>query len=48
VLAAVTPVIEVELATTKLVRLMPPIVTPVAPVKFVPVIVIAVPPAFVP
>ena len=39
----VTAVIEVALATTTLVAATPPTVTLVAPVKFVPVIVIAVP-----
>ena len=41
----VTAVIEVALPTTTLVASTPPIVTLVAPVKFVPVIVIAVPAA---
>jgi hypothetical protein len=41
----VTAVIVVELATLKLVTAVPPIVTDVAPVKFVPVIVTLVPPA---
>ena len=39
----VTAVIEVALETTTLVAATPPTVTLVAPVKFVPVIVIAVP-----
>ena len=39
----VTAVIEVALPTTTLVAATPPTVTSVAPVKFVPVIVIAVP-----
>ncbi len=41
----VTAVIEVALTTTTLVAATPPTVTSVAPVKFVPVIVIAVPAA---
>ncbi len=41
----VTAVMEVALATTTLVASTPPIVTLVAPVKFVPVMVIAVPAA---
>ena len=41
----VTAVIEVALPTTTLVASTPPIVTLVAPVKFVPVMVIAVPAA---
>ena len=41
----VTAVMEVALATTTLVASTPPIVTLVAPVKSVPVIVIAVPAA---
>ncbi len=43
--AGVTAVIEVASTTTTLVAATPPIVTLVAPVKFVPVMVIAVPPA---
>ena len=38
-------VIEVALTTVTLVAATPPIVTPVAPVKFVPVSVIVPPPA---
>jgi hypothetical protein len=41
-------VIEVELTTLKLVMALPPIVTEVAPVRFVPVIVTPVPPAVEP
>ena len=44
----VTAVIEVALTTTTLVAAVPPTVTLLAPVKFVPVIVIAVPPANTP
>ena len=40
--------IEVELTTLKLVAAAPPMVTALAPVKFVPVIVITVPPSVVP
>ena len=40
--------IEVELTTLKLVAAAPPMVTALAPVKFVPVMVIAVPPSVVP
>ena len=46
--AGVTAVIEVALTTTTLVAAAPPTVTLVAPVKFVPVIVIAVPPLIEP
>jgi hypothetical protein len=46
--AGVTAVIEVALATTTLVAGTPPTVTLLAPVKFVPVIVKAVPPNVVP
>ena len=46
--AGVTAVIEVALATTTLVAGTPPTVTPLAPVKLVPVMVKAVPPAVVP
>ena len=42
--AGVTAVIEVALTTTTLVAAIPPTFTLVAPVKFVPVMVIAVPP----
>ena len=42
--AGVTAVIEVALATTTLVAVTPPIVTLVAPVKFVPVMVMGVAP----
>ena len=44
----VTAVIEVALTTTTLVAAVPPTVTLLAPVKFVPVIVIGVPPANTP
>jgi hypothetical protein len=44
----VTAVIEVDETTVKLVAAVPPIVTPVAPVKPVPVMVTDVPPAVVP
>ena len=40
-----TAVIDVADTTTKLVAVIPPIITLVAPVKFLPAIVIAVPPA---
>ena len=43
--AGVTAVTVVELTTLTEVAATPPIVTELAPVKFVPVIVIAVPPA---
>ena len=43
--AGVTAVMEVALTTTTLVAGLPPIVTLLAPVKLVPVMVIAVPPA---
>ena len=43
--AGVVAVIEVVLTTTRLVAATPPTVTLVAPVKLLPVIVIAVPPA---
>ena len=43
--AGVTAVMEVALTTTTLVAATPPTVTLLAPVKFVPVMVIAVPPA---
>lgn len=43
--AGVVAVILVALTTKKLVAATPPIVTPVAPVKSVPVMVMAVPPA---
>ena len=46
--AGVTAVIEVALTTTTLVAGTPPTVTLLAPVKFVPVIVIGVPPANTP
>ncbi len=46
--AGVTAVIDVSLTTTMLVAAFAPIFTTVAPVKFVPVIVIAVPPAKTP
>jgi hypothetical protein len=46
--AGVMAVIEVELATTTLVAAVPPMVTPVAPVKLDPVMVTEVPPAVVP
>ena len=46
--AGVTPVIVVEFTTAKLVIGTPLIVAPVAPVKSVPVMVIAVPPLRVP
>ena len=45
VFAGVCAVIEVALATTTFVAAVPPKVTPVAPVKLVPVIVTLVPPA---
>jgi len=44
----VTAVIEVALTTTTLVAAAPPKVTLLAPVKFVPLIVIGVPPNVVP
>ena len=44
----VRAVIEVELRTSTLVAAVPPIVTPVVPVKFVPVIVTDCPPAIGP
>jgi len=43
-LADVVAVMVVEFTTVKLVTEMPPITTPVAPVKLAPVIVIEVPP----
>ena len=43
-----TAVILIALTTTKLVAATPPMVTLVAPVKFVPLIVIVVPPAMDP
>ena len=43
--AGVVAVILVVLFTIRLVAATPPMVTPVAPVKFVPVIVMVVPPA---
>ena len=46
--AGVTAVIEVASTTTTLVAATPPIVTLLAPVKVVPVMVIAVPPAVIP
>ena len=46
--AGVVAVMDVALTTETLVAATPPIVTPVAPVKPVPVIVTAVPPAVVP
>ena len=46
--AGVTAVIVVALTMVKLVTGTPSIVTPVAPVKFVPVIVMEVPPESVP
>ena len=46
--AGVTAVMEVALTTTTLVAGLPPTVTLLAPVKLVPVMVIAVPPAFGP
>ena len=46
--AGVTAVIEVASTTTTLVAATPPTVTLLAPVKLVPVMVIAVPPAVVP
>ncbi len=46
--AGVTAVIEVASTTTTLVAAMPPTVTLLAPVKLVPVMVIAVPPAIGP
>jgi len=46
--AGVTAVIDVSLTTTTLVAAFAPIFTTVAPVKFVPVMVIAVPPANTP
>ena len=46
--AGVVAVMEVALTTTKLVAAMPPTATLVAPVKFVPVIVIVVPPVIGP
>ena len=46
--AGVTAVMEVLDTTTTLVAVTPPTVTLLAPVKFVPVIVIAVPPRVVP
>ena len=46
--AGVTAVIDVSLTTTTLVAGLPPTVTLLAPVKFVPVMVIAVPPAIDP
>ena len=44
----VTAVMEVALLTTRLLAATPPMVTLVAPVKFVPVIVSVVPPSVVP
>ena len=46
--AGVVQVMEVAETTTTLVHAAPPTVTPVAPVKLVPVIVILVPPAVEP
>ena len=46
--AGVTAVIDVSLTTTTLVAGLTPTVTLLAPVKFVPVIVMAVPPAIDP
>ena len=46
--AGVTAVMEVALTTTTLVAGLPPTVTLLAPVKLVPVMVIAVPPAIDP
>ena len=46
--AGVTAVMLVEETTTTFVAAMPPTVTLIAPVKFAPVIVIAVPPAVAP
>ena len=46
--AGVTAVIDVSLTTTTLVAGLPPTVTLLAPVKLVPVIVMAVPPAIDP
>ena len=46
--AGVIAVMEVALATTTLVAATPPTFTPLAPVKFVPVMVMAVPPSVVP
>jgi hypothetical protein len=46
--AGVVAVIEVALTIDTLAAAAPPILTPVAPVKFVPVIVTDVPPAVVP
>ena len=43
--AGVVTVMEVALFTTRLVAVVPPMVTPVAPVKLVPVMVMLVPPA---
>ena len=46
--AGVVQVMLVGLTTTRLVAAVPPMVTPVAPVKFVPVIVTLVPPTVLP
>ena len=46
--AGAVTVIEVGLFTTRLVAAVPPMVTPVAPVKLVPVMVMLVPPAIGP
>ena len=46
--AGVVTVMEVALFTTRLVAATPPIVTPVAPVKSLPVMVMLVPPAVEP
>ena len=46
--AGVVTVMEVALFTTRLVAAVPPMVTPVAPVKPVPVMVMLVPPAVEP
>jgi hypothetical protein len=46
--AGVLAVIVVGLTTTRFVTAVPPMVTAVAPVKFVPVMVTAMPPAVVP
>ena len=46
--AGVVAVIEVALTTETFVAAVPPIVTPVAPVKLAPVIVTLVPPRVVP
>jgi hypothetical protein len=46
--AEVVQVMEVSLSTTTLVAAEPPMVTPIAPVRFVPVMVTLVPPAVLP